>query len=164
MATHLLNKKNMAKSCKVGITTFDKWGVEPVERAGLEAFYDVASVVLNRVDNELSKIVEQGGDIDDAELLKAYIRLTNAQADMQELKKALETGEVIDIAFATYALPKLAGEVGEIMDSLPQAISRQFPGMEKRHLDAIKKEVSKVINRAAMLADDIPDMSEAYIN
>lgn len=164
MTTHLLNKKNMAKSCKVGITAFDKWGVEPVERAGREAFYDVASVVRNRVDNELSKIVEQGGDIDDAELLKARIRLTNAQADAQELKNARETGEVIDTAFATYALSKLAGEVGAIMDSLPLAISRQFPGMEKRYLDAIKKEVSKVMNRAAMLADDIPDMSKAYIN
>lgn len=78
-------KKNIAKSCKVGITAFDKWGVEPIERAGREAFYDVASVVRNRVDNELSKIVEQGGDIDDAELLQARIRLTNAQADAQEL-------------------------------------------------------------------------------
>lgn len=50
------------------------------------------------------------------------------------------------------------------MDSFPLAISRQFPGMEKRYLDAIKKEVSKVMNRAAMLADDIPDLSKAYIN
>ena len=71
MAQHLLNKKNMAKSCKVGVTAFDKWGVEPVQRIGREALYDVASVVSNRVENELSKIMDQGGDIDDAELLKA---------------------------------------------------------------------------------------------
>ncbi|HCF8179468.1 TPA: terminase small subunit [Klebsiella variicola] len=99
----------------------------------------MASVVSNRVENELSKIMEQGGDIDDAELLKARIRLTNAQADAQELENARETGEVIDTAFATYALSKLAGEVEAIMDSLPLAISRQFPGMEKRYLDSIKR-------------------------
>lgn len=163
MTQHLLNKKNMAKSCKVGVTAFDKWGVEPVKRAGREAFYDVASVVSNRVENELSKIMEQGGDIDDAELLKARIRLTNAQADAQELKNARETGEVIDTAFATYALSKLAGEVGAIMDSLPLAISRQFPGMEKRYLDSIKKEVSKAMNRASHISDGIPEMAERYI-
>ncbi|HBR1650054.1 TPA: terminase small subunit [Klebsiella pneumoniae] len=99
----------------------------------------MASVVSNRVENELSKIMEQGGDIDDAELLKARIRLTNAQADAQELENARETGEVIDTAFVTYALSKLAGEVEAIMDSLPLAISRQFPGMEKRYLDSIKR-------------------------
>lgn len=163
MAQHLLNKKNMAKSCKVGATAFDKWGVEPVQRIGREAFYDVASVVSNRVENELSKIVEQGGDIDDAELLKARIRLTNAQADAQELKNARETGEVIDTAFATYALAKLSGEVGSIMDSLPLVISRKYPGMEKRYLDAIKAEVSRAMNRAANLADSIPAMAERYI-
>lgn len=83
--------------------------------------------------------MEQGGDIDDAELLKARIRLTNAQADAQELENARETREVIDTAFATYALSKLAGEVEAIMDSLPLAISRQFPSMEKRYLDSIKR-------------------------
>ena len=107
--------------------------------------------------------MEQGGDIDDAELLKARIRLTNAQADAQELKNARETGEVIDTAFATYALAKLSGEVGSIMDSLPLVISRKYPGMEKRYLDAIKTEVSRAMNRAANLADSIPAMAEKYI-
>lgn len=160
---HLLNKKNMAKSCKIGVTAFDKWGVEPAQRAGREVLYDVASVVRNRVENEVGKIVERGGDVDDAEFLKARIRLISAQADAQELKNARETGEVIETAFATYALAKLSGEVGSIMDSLPLAISRKYPGMEKRYLDAIKTEVSRAMNCAANLADSIPDMAKKYI-
>lgn len=160
---HLLNKKNMAKSCKIGVTAFDKWGVEPAQRAGREVFYDVASVVSNRVENELSKIMVQSGDIDDIELLKARIRLTNAQADSQELKNARETGEVIDTAFATYALTKLAAEISSVMHSLPLTISRKFPDMEKRYLDAIKTEVSRAMNCAANLADSIPDMAKRYI-
>ncbi|HGI8192846.1 TPA: terminase small subunit [Citrobacter freundii] len=160
---HLLNKKNMAKSCKIGVTAFDKWGVEPAQRAGREVLYDVASVVRNRVENEVGKIVERGGDVDDAEFLKARIRLISAQADAQELKNARETGEVIDTAFATYALAKLSGEVGSIMDSLPLAISRKYPEMEKRYLDAIKTEVSRAMNCAANLADSIPDMAKKYI-
>ncbi|EPY6959284.1 terminase small subunit [Klebsiella variicola] len=124
----------------------------------------MASVVRNRVENELSKIMEQGGDIDDAELLKARIRHTNAQSDEQEHKNSRKMGEVINTAFDIYALSKLAGEVGAIMDSLPLAISRQFPGMEKRYLDSIKKEVSKVMNRVSSISDEIPDMTEKYIN
>ncbi|BBV29169.1 terminase small subunit [Citrobacter freundii] len=163
MAQHLLNKKNMAKSCKVGVTAFDKWGVEPVQRIGREAFYDVASVVSNRVENELSKIMDQGGDIDDVELLKARIRLTNAQADAQELKNARETGEVIDTAFASYALAKLAAEIGSIMDSLPLTINRKFPDMEPRYSNAIKVEVNRAVSRASTIADLIPEMAERYI-
>lgn len=163
MAQHLLNKKNMAKSCKVGVTAFDKWGVEPVQRIGREAFYDVASVVSNRVENELSKIMDQGGDIDDAELLKARIRLTNAQADAQELKNARETGEVIDTAFASYALAKLAAEIGSIMDSLPLTINRKFPDMEPRYSNVIKIEVNRAVSRASTIADLIPEMAERYI-
>lgn len=163
MAQHLLNKKNMAKSCKVGATAFDKWGVEPVQRIGREAFYDVASVVSNRVENELSKIMDHGGDIDDAELLKARVRLTNAQADAQELKNARETGEVIDTAFASYALAKLAAEIGSIMDSLPLTINRKFPDMEPRYSNAIKVEVNRAVSRASAIADLIPEMAERYI-
>lgn len=163
MTQHLLNKKNMAKSCKVGVTAFDKWGVEPVQRIGREAFYDAASVVSNRVENELSKIMDQGGDIDDAELLKARIRLTNAQADAQELKNARETGEVIDTAFATYALAKLAAEISSIMDSLPLTINRKFPDMEPRYSNAIKVEVNRAVSRASTIADLIPEMAERYI-
>lgn len=163
MAQHLLNKKNMAKSCKVGVTAFDKWGIEPVQRVGREALYDVASVVSNRVENELSKIMDNGGDIDDVELLKARIRLTNAQADSQELKNARETGEVIDTAFATYALAKLAAEISSIMDSLPLTISRKFPDMETRYSDAIKVEVNRAVSRASEVADLIPEIAERYI-
>lgn len=163
MAQHLLNKKNMAKSCKVCVTAFDKWGVEPVQRTGREAFYDVASVVSNRVENELSKIMDRGGDIDDVGLLKARIRLTNAQADAQELKNARETGEVIDTVFASYALAKLAAEIGSIMDSLPLTINRKFPDMEPRYSNAIKVEVNRAVSRASTIADLIPEMAERYI-
>lgn len=90
--------------------------------------------------------MEQGGDTDDSELLKARICHTNAQADEQELKNSRKMGEVIDSAFATYALSKLAEELGAIT---PLAISRQYPDMEKRYLDSIKMEVNKAMNRAS---------------
>lgn len=49
------------------------------------------------------------------------------------------------------------------MDSLPLAVSRQFSGMEKRYLNSIKRKVSKAMNRACSIADEIPDTASKYI-
>lgn len=47
---HWLNKSRMATSLGISTQAFDKWGVEPVARIGREAFYDVRSVLENRLD------------------------------------------------------------------------------------------------------------------
>ncbi|EJK1447827.1 terminase, partial [Escherichia coli] len=90
MKSHLMNKKTMAQSCRVSATAFDKWGVTPVERKGREAFYDVASVIDNRVSNAIDQVTNDKGDIDDDELLRVRIRLLTAQAEAQELKNERE--------------------------------------------------------------------------
>lgn len=119
MKSHLMNKKNMAKSCRVSATAFDKWGVTPVERKGREAFYDVASVIENRVNNAISQLINDKGEIDDDELLRVRIRLLTAQAEAQELKNDRDRGDVIDTEFCLYALSKLASQISSIMDILP---------------------------------------------
>ena len=93
MKSHLMNKKNMAQSCRVSATAFDKWGVTPVERKGREAFYDVASVIDNRVSNAINQITDDKGEIDNDELLRVRIRLLTAQAEAQELKNERERGD-----------------------------------------------------------------------
>lgn len=40
-----LNKSEMAASLGISVQAFDKWGVQPVERIGREAFYTAQSVV-----------------------------------------------------------------------------------------------------------------------
>lgn len=162
MTQHLLNKKTMAKSCRVSVTAFDKWAVEPVQRSGRESLYDVASVLHNRLDHELNKLLEQSDDGDDAELLKARIRLTNAQADAQELKNAKESGEVVDTDFCTFVLSRLAGEIASIMDSIPLMVSRRYPDLEKRYIDFIRLNVVKAMNKAAAVDSIIPDLLAQY--
>lgn len=85
----------MAKSCRVSATAFDKWGVIPVERKGREAFYDVASVIDNRVNNAISQITNETGEIDDDELLRVRIRLLTAQAEAQELKTSANAATLL---------------------------------------------------------------------
>ena len=88
MKSHLMNKKNMAQSCRVSATAFDKWGVTPVERKGREAFYDVASVIDNRVSNAINQITDDKGEIDDdvLEFVDCLIRVEAAiEADSSQL-------------------------------------------------------------------------------
>ncbi|EEC7754759.1 terminase small subunit [Escherichia coli] len=161
MKSHLMNKKNMAKSCRVSATAFDKWGVTPVERKGREAFYDVASVIENRVNNAISQLINDKGEIDDDELLRVRIRLLTAQAEAQELKN--DRGDVIDTEFCLYALSKLASQISSIMDSLPLTMQRSFPQITPAMLDRLKREVVKACNASARVADNLPQILADYL-
>ncbi|HBA7032106.1 TPA: terminase, partial [Escherichia coli] len=163
MKSHLMNKKTMAQSCRVSATAFDKWGVTPVERKGREAFYDVASVIDNRVNNAISQLTNDKGEIDDDELLRVRIRLLTAQAEAQELKNERDRGDVIDTEFCMYALSKLASQISSIMDSLPLTMQRSFPQMTPVMLDGLKKEVVRACNACTKLDENIPRMLSDYL-
>lgn len=163
MKSHLMNKKTMAQSCRVSATAFDKWGVTPVERKGREAFYDVASVIDNRVNNAISQLTNDKGEIDDDELLRVRIRLLTAQAEAQELKNERDRGDVIDTEFCMYALSKLARQISSIMDSLPLTMQRSFPQMTPAMLDGLKKEVVRACNACTKLDENIPRMLSDYL-
>ena len=163
MKSYLMNKKNMAQSCRVSATAFDKWGVTPVERKGREAFYDVASVIDNRVSNAINQITNDKGEIDDDQLLRVRIRLLTAQAEAQELKNERDRGDVIDTQFCMYALSKLASQISSIMDSLPLTMQRSFPQMTPAMLDGLKKEVVRACNACTKLDENIPRMLSDYL-
>lgn len=44
-----LNKSRMADSLGITTQAFDKWGVTPIAKIGRESFYDVRSVLDNRL-------------------------------------------------------------------------------------------------------------------
>ncbi|HBA4156716.1 TPA: terminase [Escherichia coli] len=163
MKSYLMNKKNMAQSCRVSATAFDKWGVTPVERKGREAFYDVASVIDNRVSNAINQITDDKGEIDNDELLRVRIRLLTAQAEAQELKNERDRGDVIDTEFCMYALSKLASQISSIMDSLPLTMQRSFPQMSPAMLDGLKKEVVRACNACTKLDENIPRILSDYL-
>ncbi|MBB8899651.1 terminase small subunit [Escherichia coli] len=163
MKSYLMNKKNMAQSCRVSATAFDKWGVTPVERKGREAFYDVASVIDNRVSNAINQITDDKGEIDDDQLLRVRIRLLTAQAEAQELKNERDRGDVIDTEFCMYALSKLASQISSIMDSIPLTMQRSFPQMTPAMLDGLKKEVVRACNACTKLDENIPRMLSDYL-
>lgn len=133
------------------------------ERKGREAFYDVASVIDNRVSNAINQITDDKGEIDNDELLRVRIRLLTAQAEAQELKNERERGDVISTEFCIYVLSKLASQISSIMDSLPLTMQRRFPQITPAMLDGLKKEVVRACNACTKLDENIPRILSDYL-
>lgn len=162
MAEHLLNKKNMAKSCGIGLTAFDKWEVKPVSRKGREAFYDVSSVIKNRVDNALEKVISADGEVNNEELLKERIRLTKAQADAQEIRNDVAREWLIPMDLLSFILPRIAGEISSRLDGIPLTLKRKYPELKPSHIEAVKTEVALASNRAAAMHEELDRWLEEY--
>lgn len=158
----LLNKSEMAASLGISVQAFDKWGVQPAERRGREALFDVRSVVDNRVEHARKK--QQPGKDDDEENIDAErLRLIRAQADAAEMANEKKRNEVIEASFCTFVLSKIAAEISSIMDSVPLSMRRRFPELETRHIEYLKSDVIKAMNKAAALDELIPGLLNEYI-
>ncbi|WP_407217528.1 terminase small subunit [Enterobacter hormaechei] len=128
-----VNKKRLSEIFGVSIRTIQNWQDQgmPVARGGgkgNEVLYDSAAVIEwysardAAIENEkLRKEVEQLRVDSESDLLPGTIdyerhRLTRAQADAQELKNAKESAEVVETAFCTFVLSRIAGEIASILD------------------------------------------------
>lgn len=161
----LLNKKDMATSLGISVQAFDKWGVIPTEKRGREVFYDVRSVLENRLAHQVRK---QQPDEDsevavEQRLQIARVRLTEAQAEAQELKNQKGKGLVVETAFCTFALSRVAGEIAGILDGIPLTLQRRFPGVDPRHLDYLKSTLAKAMNRTAVVGERVEAWMDEYI-
>ena len=145
----------------------------PVARGGgkgNEILYDSAAAIEwysardAAIENEkLRKEVEELRIIGESDLQPGTIeyerhRLTRAQADAQELKNAKDSAEVVETAFCTFVLSRIAGEIASILDGIPLSVQRRFPELENRHLDFLKKDIIKAMNKAAALEEIIPEL------
>ncbi|WP_407237828.1 terminase small subunit [Escherichia coli] len=89
-------------------------------------------------------------------------RLTRAQADAQELKNARDSAEVVETAFCTFVLSRIAGEIASILDGSPVGAAA-FSGTGNRHVDFLKRDIIKAMNKAAALDELIPGLLSEYI-
>lgn len=90
-------------------------------------------------------------------------RLTRAQADGQELKNAKDSAEVVETGFCMFVLSKVAGEIAGILDGIPLSMQRRFPELENRHIEFLKRDVVKAMNKAAALDEILPGLLNEYI-
>lgn len=160
--TVCLNKRDMAASLGISVQAFDKWGVTPTERRGREVLYDVRTVLENRLEHQSQK---QPAAEDDAAVNIDFERwrLTKAQADAQELKNAKDVAEVVETAFCVFVLSRVAAEIAGILDSIPLSMQRRFPELENRHIEFLKRDVVKAMNKAAATGELVPELLNEYI-
>ncbi len=161
-----LNKSEMAESLGISTQAFDKWGVEPVARIGRETFFDVRSVVDNRV-SKLDPIHQPDDDIDplaEQKLIQERLRLTKAQSEAQELKNEVTRRVLIPADFITFTLSKLIPEIAATMDTLPMTMRRRHTDLEARHLDTLEREATKIRNACAKYAGLLPELIDEYLD
>lgn len=161
----LLNKSDMASSLGISVQAFDKWGVRPVEKKGREVFFDVRSVVENRIEHQSRKLQPSPDEDDDGVNIEyERWRLTRANADAAELANEKKRREVVETAFCTFVLSRVAAEISSILDGIPLSMQRRCPELENRHIEFLKGDVIKAMNKAAALDERIPGLLNDYID
>jgi terminase small subunit / prophage DNA-packing protein len=153
-ADYWLNKGQMAKSLGISVQAFDKWGVAPISRSSREAFYDVRSVLDNRLAHAQPK--HNDDDEDDNGLEYERYRLTRAQADNMELKNEIAKGKTAPIEIIQIVLSKVAGEAAGEIDSIPLNVRRKHPQLDNQIIEDIKRHCVKAQN-AVSRADEVLD-------
>ena len=176
-----VNKKQLADIFGASIRTIQNWQEQgmPVLRGGgkgNEVLYDSATVIKwyaerdAEIENEkLRREVEELRQASETDLQPGTIeyerhRLTRAQADAQELKNARDSAEVVETAFCTFVLSRIAGEIASILDGIPLSVQRRFPELENRHVDFLKRDIIKAMNKAAALDELIPGLLQAVLD
>jgi phage terminase Nu1 subunit (DNA packaging protein) len=159
----LLNKTDMCSSLNISTQAFDKWEVPCHSKKGRETFYTVADVVQNRLGNAAKKAAQSEPESGAPNIDFERYRLTKAQADSQVLKNQKDQQEVVETSFASFALVKLAAQIGSILDQVPLTIKRRFPELEQRTIDAIKAEIIKAQNIACEVGEKLPDILDDYL-
>lgn len=161
-----LNKTRMAASLGISVQAFDKWGVEPVQRIGKEAFYDTRSVLDNRLKNQSGK--QQPG-LEDVDPLIGYKidlerwRLTKEQADTQARKNRIGDKELVPVGFAIFVLSRLAALLASYLDTIPKKVKLKHPDLEIRFMESFEREIAVTRNEAAGLAETIPELLDEYV-
>jgi terminase small subunit / prophage DNA-packing protein len=166
-----LNKKDMAASLRISVQAFDKWGVEPVARIGRSVYFDARSVVEHKareIEAKHQPTATEGEEERDPHIeYKIEVerrRLLAAQSEGQEQKNAEKGKRLVDVAFATFALSRMAAEIATVLDTLPLTMKRKHPDLETRHLDTLMRELSKARNQAAGLDNRLPGFLDEFIN
>ena len=154
--SHWLTQQQMAKSLGITVSAFSRWEVEPVARIGKHVYYDVRSVI----DNRLEKADQSGSNSDiEAERL----RLTRAQAEGQEIKNELARGKTAPVEIIALVLSKIAREASGILDSLPLDIRRRHPELQTAVIESIKRQVVKAQNAIARTDETLEHALEDYM-
>lgn len=164
-----LNKTQMAASLGISVQAFDKWGVQPVARIGRSAYFDVRSVLDNRIANTAARqpSVDEGDDTDpliEHKREQEEYLLTRERRIGQQQKNEMAARQVVPADFAIFTLSQMASQIASILDTLPLTMKRKHPDLETRHLDTLMRELALARNKASGLHDTLPELLDEFFD
>ena len=160
---HWLNKTQMVKSLGISLTAFDRWGVKPVARIGREAYFDVRSVMDNRLAHQAEMHQPDEGEYESGTMDYEKLRLTRAQAEGQEIKNEVAKGKIAPVEIITLVLSRIAGEASGELDSLPLNVKRKHPELENQVIESIKRHCVKAQNAISRTGESLEHALDDYL-
>ncbi len=158
-----LNRTQMAKSLGISGSAFDRWDVEPVARIGREKYFDVRSVLDNRLEHKAEQLQPVDSEYEEGTMDFERLRLTRAQADGQEIKNEVARGKTAPVEIITLVLSRIAGEASGELDSLPLNIKRRHPELENQVIESIRRHCVKAQNAIARTGESLDHTLNDYL-
>lgn len=158
-----LNKQDMAASCGVSLTGFDKWDIEPVAKIGRNTYYRVADVLDNRKARwsatlAVKQASEQAPELPSVvEAEREKMLLTREQRIGQELKNAQTRRELAPVKLLEWVIGKVGGQISAHLESVPLLVKKRVPRLSASEIEVIKREIIKAQNMASRMTLDLDE-------
>lgn len=166
----LLNARQCSEAIGISFNAFSRWGVPIHAQEGKQHLYllkDVLDVYRRRIERELRPVIEKelraaaaGGDDQDLDpfLIKLQVdkqraRLTEAQAENQEMKNQMMRHEIAPFPFFTFVLGRVANHIAGVMDGLPSELVRKL-SLKPQQLDKVRAITAGASDTIAALGDE----------
>lgn len=155
-----INQTGAAALCRVSVTMFQRYELEPVSREGRYTFY-LRDQVLDFIERRAHKKgyeagLREGKQIapEDAEGLllakeQAELEWTRERAEGQRLKNAQTRREQAPVDILTFALADLAGQIAPLLMPIPAEMKRRIPKITNAELHVMREIIANAMNLCA---------------
>ena len=153
-----LSHGKMAQSCGISVEAFRQWKVPPVAKIGRQVFYRFSDVLKNRLDHQKSRLTKSASTSEIRRAAhEAKLRLTEAQAEGQEIKNAQLRKELAPVAILEWAISKTGSQIAAILDAIPMKLKKRNPKLTASNIETIRREIIKTQNAAAAMTLDFDE-------
>jgi phage terminase Nu1 subunit (DNA packaging protein) len=89
--------------------------------------------------------------------------LTAAQRIAAEKKNEVAEKNLVPVEFCTFALARVAAQIGSVLDTVALKVKRKHPDIEVHHVEAMQREVALARNISADLGEQLPEILDEYL-
>jgi phage terminase Nu1 subunit (DNA packaging protein) len=167
-----MTQSQAAALCRVSVTMFQRYELEPAERRGRYTYY-TRDQVLDLIEQRAHrKGYEAGlrdgrnstpddiGDVLEAKE-KAELDYTRERAEGQRLKNAAMRRELAPVQMITWAISNAGSQIGAVLGTLKGKIKRAHPELSTEALHEIEQVAVETQNIATEIRLDWDDFDDA---